>query len=86
MTILRRYWFKFQPTSTPSVVNVGCGVTAHDYDDALSLLRTTVFVAKIMPAVLEVVEDVIVSELDQKHVIPNMGVVAIRGVWFPKGF
>jgi hypothetical protein len=24
--------------------------------------------------------------LDQKHVVPNMGNIFIRGVWFPLGY
>ena len=86
MNMLRRYWFKFQQMPTPTVLNIGCGVTAYDYDDAMNLLRTTAFAGKTMPKVVEVVEDVDVSKLDQKHVIPNMGVVPARGIWFPKGF
>jgi hypothetical protein len=31
----------------------------------------------------EVIEDIDISLLDQNHVIPNMGVVTFKGVWFP---
>ncbi|MCW2926654.1 MAG: hypothetical protein JWM86_622, partial [Thermoleophilia bacterium] len=34
----------------------------------------------------EVTEDVDVRDLDQGHVIPNMGVVVWRGVWYPSGY
>jgi hypothetical protein len=33
--------------------------------------------------VLEVVEDVDVRDLDQGHVVPNIGPVNFRGVWYP---
>jgi hypothetical protein len=39
-----------------------------------------------MPAVVQVVENVDVSTLDQKHVLPNIGDVTVRGVWFPLGY
>ena len=31
----------------------------------------------------EIIENIDVNKLDQSHVIPNMGVVARLGVWFP---
>src|SRR5688572_1906944 len=43
MTLLHRYWFEFEPSLTPSFINMGCGVTAYDYDDAVSLLSHHVF-------------------------------------------
>jgi hypothetical protein len=27
-----------------------------------------------------------VSILDQKHVLPNVGMVNVRGIWFPQGY
>ena len=33
--------------------------------------------------VLEVVEDVDVCDLDQGHLVQNMGPVNFRGVWYP---
>lgn len=34
----------------------------------------------------EIVPDVDIRTLDQRHVIPNMEVPVVRGVWFPRGF
>ena len=31
----------------------------------------------------EVIEDIDVRDLDQNHVIPNMGVASRQGMWFP---
>jgi hypothetical protein len=31
----------------------------------------------------EVIEDIDVRILDQGHVIPNMGVVTFKGIWYP---
>jgi len=33
---------------------------------------------------LEIIENINVAELDQKHLVPNAGVVVVRGVWFPR--
>ncbi len=31
-------------------------------------------------------EDVDISRLDQNHVVPNIGIAAVRGIWFPLGY
>ena len=63
---------------------MGCGVTALDRDDAEQLLRMTIFGGEALPAVIDVVQDVDVRELDQGHVVLNVGDPSIRGVWFPR--
>lgn len=85
MKSLRRYWFTFQASTKPNAFNVGCGVTAYNYDDAINLLCERVF-GEDAPDVIDFEEDVDVSQLDQKHVLPNMGSVVVRGVWFPLGY
>ena len=67
-------------------LRLGCGVSAYNYADALSILEKAVFGGKQLPRIGSVVEDVQVSDLDQKHVVPNMDPVVWRGVWFPKGY
>lgn len=85
MAELKRYWFRFQrlPHFTP--LNIGCGVTAHDYNDALGLIRDKVFDGNDF-VIMNYHEDVKPSELDQSHVVPNMGVITSRGIWFPLGY
>jgi len=83
---MKRFWIRFKSIPQYSSLRLGCGVTAYDYDDAVSILRDTVFRNKELPLVDTVVEDIDVSTLDQKHVVPNMEPVIWRGVWFPKGF
>lgn len=85
MSSLRRYWFIFPKSAKPSPLNIGCGVTAYDYDDAIDLLRQRVFNGG-EPSVAEVIADVDVSTLDKRHVLPNMGSTVVRGVWFPLGY
>lgn len=82
-----RYWIEF------SVDKIGnphrsrkYGVTAHTYDEAMELLRERVFAGKVLPEPDKVITDVDVSELDPKHVLPNIGSPVNIGIWYPKGF
>jgi hypothetical protein len=83
---LRQFWFTFEPMPTPAAINLGCGVTAFSREDALALLRERVFGANGVPPVVEVIDDITRTALDQKHVVPNLGKVEERGVWFPQGY
>jgi len=84
---LRRFWFEFEPGSElPMGLSLGCGATARDYDDAIQLMRDTVFAGREVPSISRSIEDVDVSELDPDHVRPNMGNVTARGIWFPLGY
>lgn len=83
---LQRYWIRFQFDLSQSGPKPGCGVTTHDYEDALVILRSTVFRDREMPVIEQVIEGVDIFSLDQKHVIPNMEVPVWRGVWYPKGY
>ena len=69
---LRRYWFR-RP------VGFGYGVTAFTVEDAERLLAR----AGLPSDWVEVVADVDVSTLDAEHVLPNIGGVTFRGVWYP---
>jgi hypothetical protein len=86
MKSLQCCWFNFEKFGRPIPLTLGCGVTAYDHDDALNILRERVFAGKELPAIVGCIEDMDISALDQKHVAPNMGLVTIRGVWFPQGY
>ena len=88
MTRLHRYWLEFAMSSfsEPTPLRLGCGVTAHAKTDALEIVRTRVFHGGEVPTVVSVIEDVDLSTLDPRHVLPNIGNPAVRGVWFPLGF
>jgi hypothetical protein len=59
------------------------GVTAHSYEDATQLLRAAGY--PLEPGVAVAVrEEVTIDQLDQRHVVPNMGPMQVRGVWFPR--
>lgn len=87
MSDLRRFWFELDRTAVlPPGVIMGCGITGHDLEDALTLLRERVFCSPETPPPTRVVADVDIASLDAGHVRPNMGNPAVRGVWFPLGY
>lgn len=81
--MLSRFWFTFEKTNEPSILDVGCGITAFSLADADTLLHAKVIPAYGSRKVANVKENIDVSTLDPKHIRPNMGNPAIRGVWFP---
>ena len=74
--LLHCYWFKTKN-------DLGFGVTAYSIDDAKGLVDVAARRIGRSYEVIEIVEDVDVRELDQNHVVPNMGPPNFRGVWFP---
>ncbi len=81
---LIRFWFKFE--NNPFPVKLGCGVTAFNDIDALTIIREQVFKNKNLPQVTIKIENVDITTLDQGHVVPNMFSPNYRGIWFPLGF
>ncbi|HTI70455.1 MAG TPA: hypothetical protein VMF06_10845, partial [Candidatus Limnocylindria bacterium] len=61
MKPLIRFWFTFEYIGTPSPLNLGCGVTAFDYEDATRFLRERVFAGREIPRILHFTKDVNVS-------------------------
>lgn len=82
---LHRYWIKFERIAAPTPLNLGCGVTAFDRVDALRIVRDRAFAGGTMPEILEILDDVDVSQIDSRIVTANMGSVLTRGIWFPLG-
>lgn len=84
---MRRFWIEFPvDDSTPLALVRGVGVTAENEDEALALVRRDVLRGEPLPLPSRIVPDVDVSTLDEHHVLPNVGVVIWRGIWFPSGF
>jgi len=78
---LTAFWIKSPLPEAP----LGFGVTAWSLDDAFGVIAALDY-GRYLPADLscvEVHEDIQVAELDQSHVIPNMGPIAVRGMWYP---
>jgi hypothetical protein len=84
--MLHRFWFTFENPPQFDPLGLGCGVTAYDYADASNILKTKVFGEEPALEIKSVAVDIDVQTLDPNHVIPNMGVVVHRGVWFPLGY
>lgn len=85
---MTRFWFTFKINNPEGVVPAfvrNYGVTAFEYDDAMDILRKQVFRDTRMPEIESVVPDVDVSTLDPNHVLPNLGIAAARGIWYPRG-
>ena len=88
MKRLIKYWVTYHGLSMdelPVGAVAGCGVTALGEDDALQLLRTSIFAGRDLPENLTISIVRSEADLDQKHVLPNSGNMLRRGVWFPLG-
>lgn len=83
---MRRYWFQFERLEKPTALNLGCGITAHDLVDAQAILHECILTRCKDLKVKSVRHDVSFDELDNRHVVPNIGNMALRGIWFPQGF
>ena len=81
----RRFWFNFKQFDTPTPLNLGCGVTADSLDGAIQLLRSKVFLKEHFE-IVQTIEDVEISSLDEGHIRPNMGNPMMLGIWFPLGY
>jgi len=88
---LTRYWIEFDTNpanwgSLNTLLRAGCGVSGFSLDDCLSLIQQQMLKGQSLPPVKRVVEDVDISKLDANHVLPNIGLVVHRGIWFPTGY
>lgn len=64
---------------------IGFGVTAHSLDDALQIIQVMGF-GMYLPIdlnSLDIIEGVTVDQLDQCNVVPRMGPIVTRGMWYP---
>jgi hypothetical protein len=73
---LHRYWF-------PIEGHMGVGVTAYSLSEAQALATRAAARWGWPFTGSEVVEDVDIRSLDQRHVVPNIGPSNFHGVWFP---
>jgi hypothetical protein len=84
--LLKRFWFEFDNSTSaiPFGAELGIGVTAYNYDDAINVITNEIFKKSTIPTITKLIEDVDVSTLEANHVLPNIGVSSIRGVWYPR--
>ena len=78
---LETYWISFpQDRNLP----IGIGVTAYSEEDAFSLIQEQGFDQWYADAVeVCVTTGVTISDLDQSKIVPNIGPMQLRGVWYP---
>ncbi|MCS3532491.1 hypothetical protein [Chryseobacterium sp. JUb7] len=83
-----RFWFVFDfenYKNPPGGLKLGCGVTAISKEDALNILKEKIFRDRL-PPILNVVENIKITDLDNNDVLPNMNSPVFRGIWFPMGY
>lgn len=62
---------------------LGFGVTAYSLNDAFQIIRTAGYELPADKNTILVREGITVSDLDQPHVVKNMGPIVVRGMWYP---
>ena len=62
---------------------LGFGVTAFSLDDALRIIREFGYNLPDDISQWRITERVRVADLDQNHIVPNMGPIVVRGLWYP---
>jgi hypothetical protein len=85
--MLKRYWLVICPAMWNGPKNLGVTAISIDQAKSLAIVELDKLGWKQLPYFeinhAEFIEDVDIRELDQNHVIPNIGVVSKQGVWFP---
>lgn len=85
--MLKRYWLVANPENRFGPKNLG--VTAFSVLQAKSLIIEELRrlgwqqIPDEQINEAEIIENIDIQELDQLHVIPNIGIVTRQGVWFP---
>ncbi len=85
--MLIRYWFIVFPQNKYGARNIG--VTASTSTEAMQLILNTfnkigwTNISEMEITNAEIVENINIELLDAKHVLPNLGIVNFKGVWFP---
>ena len=77
--LLTAYWIECEGWGLASQF----GVTAYSSVDAKFFLKKLLFNKTDMTAIKNVIENIQFKDLDQNHVVPNMGPITERGVWYP---
>ena len=81
MPTLECFWISFPMDSN---LPLGIGVTAYTEADAHKLLLERGISAWFRNALQIVIQvGVRVHDLDQRNVVPNIGPMQLRGVWYP---
>ena len=76
--LLTAFWIV---SEGPSVSHRQLGVSAYSLEDAFHLLEEMGI--RVNPATATIRSGIRVEDLDPAHILPNMGVIVRRGVWYP---
>ena len=61
----------------------GFGVTAFSFADALRIIEEAGYDLPDDRSTLRINAGIRTADLDQYHVVPNMGPIVVRGLWYP---
>jgi hypothetical protein len=78
---LTAFWIKSPVPNGP----LGFGVTAFSLEEALAIVRALGYSGYLgdNAAALQITAGITVGNLDERHVVTNMGPIAVRGMWYP---
>jgi len=85
--MLKRYWIITCPENRNGSKNLG--LTAHSAIQAKALAKQELSrlswqqISEGDIDQAEIIEEIDIRDLDQNHVVPNIGVVSRQGMWFP---
>jgi len=77
---LDTFWFTFPDNIE---LPMGIGVTASSEEDALFLIEREGIDWHKHASKVEIRKGISISDLDQGNVVPNIGPIQFRGVWYP---
>lgn len=80
LELLTKYWIELDTTDNSWKM---IGVTAFTEEDALNLIKKYISNDKNWK-IVNIKKDISISELDHNHIIPNIGIPEVRGIWYPK--
>ena len=78
--VLTAYWLSYP--ADPSFP-LGQGVTAHSVEDAYQLLEESGYTLHIEAKYVKIKENVTIDDLDRTNIVPNIGPLIMRGIWYP---
>lgn len=76
-SLLESYWL-----TLPGIPE-NIGISAYSIEDATSLLHEHGYELDLSSPDIDIKTGITHSDLDQNHIVPNMGPIAIRGIWYP---
>ncbi len=77
---LKTYWISFPKDKN---LPFGLGVTAFDKEDAFALVEEQGIDWHKTAKEVVIQTDITISDLNQSNIVPNIGPMQFRGVWYP---